>query len=75
LDMELLVALKTWLNSGNELFKKKEKFHVYYGISQVSGLAEAVSEEDILKVGIRQKLSKPIDLYDLAVSVRNALDE
>jgi len=41
----------------------------------ISGLSEAVSEQEIKKAGIKKVLSKPIDLYDLAVAIRSALDE
>ena len=41
----------------------------------ISGLSEAISDEEVFAVGIKQKLSKPIELFDLAVAVRKALDE
>ena len=41
----------------------------------ITGLSEAISDDDLEQVQIKKILSKPIDLYDLAVAVRNALDE
>jgi len=61
--------------TGIKLIEKIRKQNIETPAVLISGLSETIYENDLDRVGIKKKLSKPIALYDLAVTVRSALDE
>ncbi len=61
--------------SGLKLTEKIKVIRQNAPVLLISGLSEAISDKEVFEAGIKQKLSKPIELFDLAIAVRKALDE
>ncbi len=61
--------------TGLKLTEKIREQNFETPVVLISGLSEVISDDDLEKAKIKKILSKPIDLYDLAVAVRNVLDK
>jgi len=61
--------------TGGELAKKIISIRKNFPIILCTGYSETVSEAHALEIGIRRYLTKPLSNDDLAVSIREVLDE
>ena len=61
--------------TGTELAKRLIDIRPDIPIILCTGFSEAISEEKAKAIGIREYVMKPITMYDLAMTIRKALDK